>query len=66
MSQQEWLSTAEAARLLGVSERRLRAMIARGQLHAWRWGKRARWHIPRAAVERVIRARQMAETQACA
>lgn len=57
----DWLSTAQAARLLGISERSLRALIARGQLPAWRWGERTRWRISRRAVERAIQARQSQE-----
>lgn len=60
MNEHEWLSTAEAARLLGISERTLRALITRGQLPAWRWCKRARWRIQRSAVESVIRSRKEA------
>lgn len=66
MPEHEWLSTAEAARLLGVSERTVRALIARGRLPAWRWGRRARWRITRAAVDRVLRSRRMAESEVCA
>ena len=60
-NEREWVTTTEAARALGISERALRSMIARGLLPAWRWGERARWRIARGDVARLLR-KQRAES----
>lgn len=57
VSEREWLSTAEAARLLGVSERTVLRLIARGSLAAWRWDVRARWQILSRSAERLLKDR---------
>lgn len=54
MSEHEWLTTAEAARILGVSERTVLRLIQRGVLAAWRWDCRARWRIFRSSAERLL------------
>ncbi len=46
------LTVAEAAHLLGVSDRHLYELCRRGQVPALRLG--TRWLIPRAALERLL------------
>lgn len=36
----EWLTTAEAAELLGVTQRHIRWLIVQGRLVAQKWGPR--------------------------
>lgn len=43
--QQRWLTTREAARMLGVSERHVRRMAAAGRLKAWRVAGEGRWRV---------------------
>ena len=52
----QYLTTAEAANLLGLQPRRVRQLIESGTLAAEKWG---RDHlIPRAAVEQALRDRR--------
>lgn len=41
----EWLSTQEAARYLSVSENALRIMVHRGQIEAFKIGRRLRFRF---------------------
>lgn len=39
----EWLSTKDAARLLGLSENAIRIMVHRGQIQVYKLGRRLRF-----------------------
>lgn len=41
----EWLTTKEAAQYLGVSENALRIMVHRGQISAFKFGRRLRFRL---------------------
>ena len=41
----QWLSTVEAAEFLSVSENALRIMVYRGQVPAFRFGRRLRFRL---------------------
>ena len=41
----EWLSTSEAARYLGLSENALRIMVYRGQIQVYKFGRRLRFKL---------------------
>jgi excisionase family DNA binding protein len=58
MAEREWLTTGEAARLLGVSRDTIRRMCANGQIPgAERFGaatkRQPNWRIPSSAVRRL-------------
>lgn len=40
-----WLTTREAAKLLGISERTVRRLAAAGKLEAWRPAWDSRWRV---------------------
>lgn len=44
-TQREWLSTEEAAHFLSVSPNALRIMVHRGQIEAYRLGRRLRFSV---------------------
>ena len=43
--EREWLTTKEAAHYLGVSENALRIMVYRGQINAFKFGRRLRFRL---------------------
>ena len=44
--QREWLSTDEAACFLSISPNALRIMVHRGQIKAYKFGRRLRFSLP--------------------
>lgn len=54
----DWISSGEAAKLLGVSTTTVRALIRSGRLRAWRLDTRGHWRIERLCVE-LVRSNQM-------
>lgn len=55
----EWISPAEAAELLGISDRRIRQLLNSGQLQGQRIG--GRWVVSRADIDRRILSRAVLE-----
>ena len=51
------LSTGEAAKLLGVTARRVHQMAASGELPGATQGANGRWRIPRSEVSRLLKRR---------
>lgn len=43
--EREWLTTEEAARFLGLSSNALRIMVHRGQIEAYKFGRRLRFRL---------------------
>lgn len=43
--EREWLTTEEAAHFLGLSENALRIMVHRGQIPAFKFGRRLRFRL---------------------
>lgn len=43
--EREWLTTKEAAQLLGISENALRIMVYRGQISVFKFGRRLRFRL---------------------
>lgn len=43
--EREWLATNEAAHFLGISENALRIMVHRGQIQAYKFGRRLRFRL---------------------
>ena len=41
----EWLSSAQAALYLGITENALRIMVCRGQIKFSKFGRRLRFHV---------------------
>lgn len=53
MQEQDWLTTAEAARRLGITETRVRQLAAAGKLEAVKEGSkwRGEWKVAASSVE---------------
>ena len=64
MSQEEWITTQEAAERLGVTTARIRQMVAEDQISARKMGSkyRGQWQIKASEVEERIHAKGVTET----
>lgn len=58
----EWLSTGEAARLLGISLSTVRLMIKTGRLRARRLDGRSHWRIAQGEIKLLLATRSNSHT----
>lgn len=59
ISRDEWTTTTQAGKRLGVSRTTVRRMVERGELKAEKWGQKRGWTIlHRGEVEKLAEARK--------